>query len=63
MFSHEEVELRESTVRNRYLTPPGKAGGGAGSKSSAEQVRKKRHPHARCARGVHPCLQLQGFIN
>lgn len=45
MFSHEGVELRESTVRNRYLTPPEKAGGGAGSKSSAEQVKKKGNIH------------------
>lgn len=47
MFSHEGVELRESTVRNRYLTPPEKVGGGAGSKSSPEQVKKKK-PTSTC---------------
>lgn len=59
MFSHEVVELREGTVRNIYLTPTEKAEGGEGSKSSAEQVKKK--VLSTC--GVYPCLQLQGFIN
>lgn len=65
MFSHEVIELRESAVRNIHLTPTEKADGGEGSKSSAEQVKKTRksYPHARSTCGLHPGLQLQGFIN